>query len=364
MLGKILLLLAVLIHSVLPSVTPERSRTSRLSRGASGEQFKKLVVSKELVENSKKSIAGRQRLAVCAAKDPDCQAISVMFNAALPYAQNFLLADATTVATFIKAEEIVANVTVSQVSQWAKQLSVDWLVVCRTRESGERIVELYQCRDQTCALKETNAVATSSIEAMQKTCEAVSKYLKADFGPHAAKLPWMPVHSKEALIEIAQGYQLILGSVGVEDESQRQAIAQEGLRLSESALTKDPACIQAILLQASCHDILGQADALKETLKKGFMVRKPENPDRLAMLEFEGDYARYVQNNREGAAAKYMEMLEIDPNHLRAHWSLIETALDEPVVAVDAETLKFVAEHAAAIVAAHPGSPIATILEK
>ena len=364
MIKLLLLWAAIAITSVLPPIIEPRSRVSRLSRGASGDQFKKLAVSKELLEQAQQAIKGRQRIAVFSADDSDSRVVALMLNSALPYAKNFLLADPSTVAVIAHVDATAKNAEIANNAKWAEQLALDWLAVCRPKESGDRVVEVFQINKQGAVLTETIVVSTVSVDEIQKACQKVFGLLKADFGKYSNELKKLPTTKKDALLEVVQGYQLILASVGVQDDDQRNGIAEEGLRLSQSALAKEPSLLQAILLQASCLDILKKPDALKAALEKGFKVRNLKNTDRLTMLEFEGDYARYVKKDREQATTSYSEMLEIDPNHLRAHWSLIETALDEPVGNVDNETLQFAVEHLVAILAAHPGSPLALVVGK
>jgi len=356
--------MAAIVSSVLPSVAPTRSSTSRLSRGASGEQFKKLAVSKELVVKAQLAITGRQRIAVWPSDDPDCIAVASMTNSALLYAKNFLVADPATVASVVTGIVNPSAISELERDKLAKQLSADWLVICRKKESGERIAELFQCKNHHCVLSETIEVSTDSVNKIQMACEKLSSSLKANFGENAKESMKLPTTSKAALVEVAQGYQRIFASVGFQDEAKRQMMAEDGLRLSQSALEKEPTFLQASLLQASCLDVLDKDEDLKNAFTTGFKIRNSEKTDRLTMLEFEGDYARYVLNDREQAAAKYTAMLDIDPNHLRAHWSLIETALDEPVGQVDEATLMYAAENAAAIIVAHPESPLSVILEK
>ncbi len=357
------LLVAATIASTMitPSVSPSRPRTARLSRGPAWTDFRSLAMSEDAKANAQEMLAGKKRIAVVvlsASQDPS-SAVSVfgtLVREGMRFSEQLVLVDTTT------TDRLFADAdTVDAARSVAKKHHIDLIVCCQRRTPAE--IEMVLVKDDSpleptvISLDDTNK---SVIGAAMKSRTHVMKTFDALPTAHQDAIELAPNGSLAAVKLWCRGTQQLRSVVTIQDPTKRKKICQAILSTADQALAESPNFIEAYLLKASCFDELGDEERLNQTLRDAYSKRNPKRDSPLTILELEGDYARFVDQDLLAAMEAYDKILTQNPTDLTALWSLIDVALSSDT---DKETIAMASEWAARLVASHPDSNVAEAIQ-
>lgn len=360
------------VFGVLPVLAPQRPRTVRVDRGPQAATLRDAIQSFEVA--SAGSRTGKSRWAVLpletsdAKGDPVAASLFLEMTRDLRYVDGVLAADA---AGALAAAQPGGNT--GDVFQLAKALArtmdVQYVVVGQLKRDGGDYVCQLQLLDV--AGKELKTPLTTRsrspidewpILADQSLIQLLEKAGARPAAERLAEMKKPPAGSVASRLACDRGVLAFYQSLSA-NEADARSLRRFAEDQAQAALDADARCFDAYLLLANCQAYLDATSQFQQTLKKARTIFDPEQVDQLTALEFQGDYARFVEGDPATAVTHYEAMLEVCPQHPIALWALLETYLQgEAGATVSDEDLRQAGAYAAQLIAAHPGSPMTRYL--
>ncbi|WP_442509314.1 tetratricopeptide repeat protein [Novipirellula sp. SH528] len=349
---------------ITPSVSPSRPRTARLSRGPAWTDFRSLAMSHEAQRSAKEMLEGKKRIAVVVLSNQqdahdspsDVSVFGTLVREGMRFSDQLVLVDTST------TDRLFADAgTVDAARSVAEEHHIDLIVCCQLRTPSE--IEMVLVKDDSqleptvISLDDANQ---SVIAAAMKARTHVMTTFDALPTKHQDAIDLAPNGSLAAVKLWFHGTRLLRSVVTIQDPAKRKEICQAILSTADQALADSPNFIEAYLLKASCFDELGDEERLNQTLLDAYSKRNPKRDSPFTILELEGDYARFVDQDLLAAMETYDKILTQNPTDLTALWSLIDVALSS---GTDKETVAMASELAALLVASHPDSNVARAIQ-